>query len=104
MHLITRVESEEQVDYSGTSGSVGRLGSFVEEFNADYLTPISSSAKVSTPPTDELVRDDRTQSLAAKSHDAPNLPEFSLPSPTPVVYSEDKFRLLLAYHQPLGLL
>lgn len=95
MHSTTRAELEEQVDYSSTSRLVSRLGSFIGEFDADYFTPITSSANVMAPSTDELGSNDKTQPLATETQEMPTPPELSLLSPTLVVCSEDSFLVVV---------
>lgn len=81
MHSTTRIESKEQVDYSGVSGSVNGLGSFTEDFDEGYFTPYPSYAKASNLQSDELGSDDRTPSASGMPK-APIPPEPSLLSPT----------------------
>lgn len=95
---MTRMDSEEQVDYSGVSGSVGGLRSTVEEFDVDYFIPHPSFAKTTNPSSDELRSNDRTQLAPSKMQEAPILLEPSLSSKiqiAPAVCSEDSFPLVI---------
>lgn len=49
-----RVESKEQVDYSGVSGSVGDLGGSANECDANYFTLQPNSSKFSHLKLNEL--------------------------------------------------
>lgn len=74
---------------------MGRLESFVEEFDEDYFTLHHSSAKTTNPPSDELGSDDRIQLAAFEMPKAPISPELSLSSPTPAVCYEDSFPAII---------
>lgn len=96
MHSRTRIESEEQVDYSRVSGPVGGLGSSAEEFDVNYFTPHSSSVKSPNLRPDKLGSVDRTQLAAFKVPETPSPLEPSLTSPTPATYySEDSFQVVV---------
>lgn len=47
MHSLTRVVSDEQVDYSRVSRSVSGLGDSADEYDVDYFTPQLDSRKFS---------------------------------------------------------
>lgn len=96
MHFLTRIESEEQVDYSRVSGTMGGLGSFAEEFDAGYFTPHPSSVKTTHVRLDELGSDERTQHPVSVILEVPIPPEPSLSSPTlSACCSEDIFPVVI---------
>lgn len=96
IHSSTRIESEEQVDYSGVSRSMGGLRSSTKEFDADYFMPHPSSVKTTHLILDELGSDERTQPSAFEMPKAPITLESSLPSPTPATsFFEDSFPIVI---------
>lgn len=105
VHSSTRIESEEQVDYSnasmfvGASMPAGSLGGSTNKYNADYFTPKPHTSKFSHLRLNELGNDGdktlppTTSTLEAATHQVPSI---SLPSPTPSVFgSANSFSIVI---------
>lgn len=99
MHSSTRVESEEQVDYSIASRSIGGLGAFVDEYDADYFTLQPDAGKFSHLRLDES-RGDLDKPLPPMTTTpkivTPLEPTTTMPSSTPSACGSDDNFLVVA--------